>query len=62
MQLERTNLEWLELTAQLIDCNKQFTDALKAKRPHAELVLLYAQIQAHYHQIHALKKAGLPPT
>lgn len=56
MQIDYSRFELLELTALLIDTNRQFTDALKARRPHAELVEIYDQIQAIYNQITHLKE------
>lgn len=40
-----------ELTALLIDANKAFTKGLREKRPHAELVEIYAQIQSIYAEL-----------
>jgi hypothetical protein len=48
----------LELTVLLIDINKQFTIALKAKRPYAELVEIYSQIREIHNHIINLKEQG----
>lgn len=56
MQVHDYKLELLALTEMLIDSNKIFTDALKAKRPHSELVQIFSQIQTVYNQINTLKE------
>lgn len=55
MQADREKVELLELTNNFIATNKQFTDGLRDKKPHAELVEIYQQILAIYNQIHSLK-------
>jgi len=56
MSINQREFEMMELAALLIDTNKQFTNALKAKRPHTELVEIYSQIKEIYNQINCLKE------
>jgi hypothetical protein len=59
MHFDMEKMELLELSALLIAANKRFTDALKAKRPHSELIQLYNDIQEIYYQIKHLKERKL---
>jgi hypothetical protein len=59
MQSDDENFEFLELTSMLINTNRRFTNALKARKPHEELIEIYAQIEELCSQIHTLKRKGL---
>lgn len=49
-------LELLELSELLVDTNREFTYALRKKRPYDELAEIYLKIQQIYRQIQFLKE------
>lgn len=47
----------LSLSAQLLEKNKAFTSALKARKPQAELKVIHSEIQEIYNRISLLNNS-----
>ena len=47
--------ELLELSAFLVDANREFTQALKDKKPHVELAEMFERIKDIHNQLSLLK-------
>gem|GEM_PF-3827401 len=46
----------LDLTAMFIQKNKEFTQAVKERRPSAELAILHSELQEIYNHISSLRQ------
>lgn len=55
MSLEQMLGRRTELESLLIAKNKEFTLALKSKKPHAELVVLFQNIKNVYNELNGLR-------
>lgn len=51
-----------QLDALLVEKNKVFTEALKSKRPHSELVLIFDEIKSLYKEISKRKTVNMSRT
>ncbi|MDB5251467.1 MAG: hypothetical protein JWP27_636 [Flaviaesturariibacter sp.] len=53
---QRQTLELVELNAMLIRKNKEFIQAMAARRPHHELVSLYNEVKDIYAEMGSLRQ------
>lgn len=57
MIADAAHLDVLSLQSLFIDKNKAFTEALREKKPHKELVVLFSELKEYYRLLHQLKSS-----